>query len=468
MKYLIFFTVLVFGVPIGYAIARKHGKFENFVLFLVLFFTCRLAETINFISHENYRGTSRGFEITLVDLAVLILFFLVIQRKNVYKIKLLPPGSLLFFMYILISLISIMNSGVALYSFFEIWKMLRMYFFYWIMYNYIQDLIQINLIVKYIGYIIIYVFILVLQQKYLLGMFQVKGPFPHQNSMAMYLIVFGCLIFAALMNSKERTSNTYYLLLVFGMSAICVVSSLSRAGLACFAVSLLIIFLLSFGSGFSLKKISLTVVFILLGSVVIFKAADTITQRFETAPEESANTRIVLAGAACSMAGDKFFGIGLNNFGLKINPPYPYGDHIKRTKWNEKEGLVETIYLMIAAETGWVNLVIFLIFIFKFYFMNLINLFRYRKSIYCYVCIGFIGGLSGIYLESVLEWVLKQTNNFYQLMLVFAIIAAMSKIYKNGDAGEDEQEDDEEQAVDKDPVVEKDGIADDSHSVNSF
>ncbi len=41
--------------------------------------------------------------------------------------------------------------------------------------------------------------------------------------------------------------------------------------------------------------------------------------------------------------------------------------------------------------------------------------------------IGLAGGLTAIYLESSLEWILKQTNNFYQLMLVFAIIAAISR-----------------------------------------
>ena len=40
-----------------------------------------------------------------------------------------------------------------------------------------------------------------------------------------------------------------------------------------------------------------------------------------------------------------------------------------------------------------------------------------------------MGGLIGIYLESTLEWVLRQTNNFYQLMMMFAVIAATRKLY---------------------------------------
>ncbi len=432
MKYLVFFTVLILGVPIGYIFSKKNEKIEYFILFIVLFFTCRVdSATINFFSHETYRGTTRGFEIAVVDIAVLILFLLVVYRGNIYQIKILPPGSILLFIYFLISFISIRNSGVTIYSYFELLKMLRMYFFYWILYNYIQDLKHIDIIIKFIGIIIIYIFLVVIQQKYLQGIYQVNGPFPHQNSLVMYMIVFSSIIFAALLNIRGTTFKTIYLFTVFGMSGICIISTLSRAGLACFALSLLLIFLLSYCSGFSLKKISFTFLFIILAGAVLYKAMDTIIERFEKAPEESATTRVDLAHGAVRMANDKFFGIGINNFGLKINAPYKYGDHIKRGAWNEKEGIVETVYLLIAAETGWLNLIIFLIFIFKFYFINIFNYFRYRQTEYNFIPIALVGALSAIYFESALEWVLKQTGNYYQLMLIFALIAAMSRIYKN-------------------------------------
>jgi hypothetical protein len=54
----------------------------------------------------------------------------------------------------------------------------------------------------------------------------------------------------------------------------------------------------------------------------------------------------------------------------------------------------------------------------------------YRGTDYQYFAIGLTGGLLAIYLESTLEWVLKQTNNFYQLMLMFAMIMVMTKLEK--------------------------------------
>jgi hypothetical protein len=198
-----------------------------------------------------------------------------------------------------------------------------------------------------------------------------------------------------------------------------------------FALSCTIIILLSFGAGFTQKKIVVTVILFVLSLAIMFKAWDSISERFKTAPAESANTRVNLAIAAMKMVKDKPLGIGLNNLGIKINPPWQYSNHIEMINPDdeeEKNGLVETVYLMIAAECGWHTLGVYFIFLFYFYFLNLRNYFVYKKSEYQFVTIALLGGLLGIYLESGLEWVLKQTNNFYQLMLVFALISIMYKL----------------------------------------
>ena len=137
-----------------------------------------------------------------------------------------------------------------------------------------------------------------------------------------------------------------------------------------------------------------------------------------------------LAVSAVNMADDKFLGIGLNNFGVKVNKPWPYSKHLDKGDKKFKEGLVETVYLMIAAETGWLNLVVFAVFLLYYYIMNFINIFRFVNTEYQYFAVGLAGGLGSIYLQSSLEWVLKQAPNYYQLMFCFAIIAAMKTIYQ--------------------------------------
>ncbi len=427
LKYIIFFLVLIFGVPFNYFMVKKFPKYEKILWFLLLFFTCNMVD-INFVSMETYRGTSKGFEIGMVDIVVFSLLAVIIGRKDKYPIK-RPPGTFLYFTYFFFSLLSMINSDVYIYSFFELWKMLRMYIFFYVVYNMIKSFEDINELMVSISLITVYITFIVLKQKYLMGIFQTYGPFPHQNSLVLYMIVFGALLLSLLLNKED--TKLYYWLPVFGMAGIDIISTLSRGGMAMFTLAVFIVYFLSYINKFTLRKVGITFLFIALGSGVLYKAMDTITERIETAPEESLDVRVQLAIAAQKMANDKILGVGLNNFGLKINDPYPYGNHIPKKDAYEKGGLVETIYLMIAAETGWHNLGVFIIFLLYFYFKNIRNYFRLKGSQYRYIPIGIAGGLTAIYIQSTLEWVLKQTNNFYQLMFVFAVIAAVSKLLDN-------------------------------------
>ena len=424
LKYVIFFSVLLFGVPFNYIMARKFVQYEKFLWFLLLFFTANMID-INFVSMETYRGTAKGFEIGMVDIVVYSMLAIIIGRRDEYPLK-VPPGTFLYSLYFFFSLLSIINSDVMVYSFFEIWKMIRMYIFFFVVYNMIRKFEEFDDIMIIVSLITIFITYTVLKQKYLLGIFQTYGPFPHQNSLVMYMIIFGSLLLGYLLNNEKV--KLYYWLGVFGAAAIDIISTLSRGGMALFALSISIIFLFSYVNKMSLRKLGITLLFIILGSGVLYKASDTILERVSTAPEESLDVRIVLAKAAQNMANDKIFGVGLNNFGLKINPPYPYGNHIPRKDDYEKGGLVETIYLMIAAETGWHNLVVFVSLLLYFYFKNIRNYFRMKKHKYRFIPIALIGALTAIYIQSTLEWVLKQTNNFYQLMFILAIIGVVSRL----------------------------------------
>ncbi len=436
-KYLIFFMTLIVGVPIGYLCCLHSKACEKLVFFLVIFFTCEMVD-INFVSMETYRGTTKGFELGMVDISLYILLCLVVKRRHRFPIARLPPGSVLYLMYFLFSLASTINADMGIYSAFEILKMLRMYLYFWTIANYLRNEQQLRWLMTTIGAIIVYIFLSVIKQKYLLGIFQCQGPFPHQNSLVMYVSIFGAMAHAYLLNVPGTRSWLWFI--IFGMAAVCILATLSRAGLALFILNSLMVFsisLLSKNKSPTVRKRRLTLLIILpfAGTLVLAKASDTIVERITTAPEESKMVRVQLAIAAVNMANDKVLGVGLNNFGHKINPPYPYSSHIpmaNKDDPDEKNGLVETVYLMIAAETGWLNLGIFITMLLFFYTKNIKNYFRFKDSPVRFISIGLFAALTCIYLQSTLEWVLKQTNNFYQLMLVFAVIAAMDLMTQQG------------------------------------
>ncbi len=445
LKYIVFAVCLLGIVPFAYAVALRNKIAENIVLFIAIFFTCSLLGKINFVSMETYRGTAKGFEITLVDIAALILFLLVLTRSKERALILIPPCSILYLIYFIISWISVVNAEQTVYSYFELWKMAKMYFYYWVMSNYLCSEENIMKVVNMIPIIIIYIFLVVLDQKYRMHLFQTNGPLPHQNSLVMYMMIFGTIMFALLLNGDISKYKIMFLLLIMAMAAVCIVSTLSRAGLMCFALSCTIVMGFSMLNGLDSRKIGVTILIVLGALGILAKSINTIIERFQTAPEQSAQTRIDLAIAAKKMADDKTFGIGLNNWGIKINPPYPYSDHIERKDDEFKEGIVETVYLLVAAETGWANLVVFLFYIGKFYILNLINYFRFKKKSLMFISAGLAGGLFGVYFESTLEWVLKQMNNYYQLMLVYAMISAMTELHRRGKLEQSDEQDAETQ-----------------------
>jgi hypothetical protein len=431
MKYFIFFLALFIGVPIGTILVRSNKRAEKLVYFLYLFLTTEEI-TVNFISREFYRGTSRGFEVGIVDLIGIILYSLILFRAKKNPPRHVPPGAPIYFILFAFCLISITNSapGYVIHSFFEIWKMVRMYIYFWVNYNNIITYAHYDSIIYSIRAIIIYISYHVIRQKYFFGIWQARGPFPHQNSLVMYMIVFNSMVLSYILNKKKKI-QLFWWVITFSLGSLCIVSTFSRAGIVCFVLSCMVIVMLSFAGGVSPRKIGVTILIMFIGLLGAVRSMDSIVLRFETAPEASSNVRKMLAVAAVKMANDRTFGIGLNNFGLKINPPYNYSSHIEGVTDETRGGLVETIYLSFAAETGWHNMVVYLILIFYFFFKNMNNFVKHRRSDYIWVPIGLAGGLMGIYLESALEWVLKQSNNFYQLMLCFAIIASMDRMYKN-------------------------------------
>jgi hypothetical protein len=220
LKYPIFFLFILTAIPVGTILSKKYRSVEKTIFFLTIFFTCKEI-TINFVSRETFRLTTRGFEIGIVDTLAVILLMIVFNRKKGTE---KPKGAVLFMLYLFFSLISIVNSESYLFSAFEMSKMFRMYFFLWIMYNYIDSKEKIIDLMKYVSIIIIYIFITVLKQKYVDGYFQTPGPFPHQNSLVMYMIIFNSLVLSYLLNYKN--SNFIYWTIVFGMGAVVIIYTL--------------------------------------------------------------------------------------------------------------------------------------------------------------------------------------------------------------------------------------------------
>ena len=112
-------------------------------------------------------------------------------------------------------------------------------------------------------------------------------------------------------------------------------------------------------------------------------------------------TRQDLADSAWNMMKDEpFAGVGLNNWGIKINPPYPYCKYRyekRRMAKDFKEGIVETSYLLVGAECGFPALAAFLTWLGYYYFCACKLTIQMRRSNFFFIPAGIVGGLTAIY-----------------------------------------------------------------------
>ena len=428
MKYLFFFAALIAILPSVTALLCERRWIRWSVLGLTLPLLVFNSTAINFFSNELYRGTSRGMEISIIYIIAVILLLTLAILKGPGKI--FPDsGSKLYLLYFLCCLPSIQNADNALFSFFELWKMIMIYLVFLAVYYYLEyskgdfDILLFGIMA------VIAVNFLIIVREHFSGIYQVRGVFPHQNSMAMYMMLAGIIFFSRYFNLCEGWKSKVFFA-AFVLASVSLVRTYSRGALACYPLAGLTTLLGSIWYKFTLRKVYIFFIlaFIGLGGLALFLPR--IIERFQQAPESSGQTRKDLAVAALNMMKDKTWtGVGINNWGIKINPPYEYGQHRDNLHYEKdhKEGIVETVYLLVGAECGVPGLFCMLLW-FGYYWLSSLRLLRVlRRTPFFYLPAGALGGLTGIFLQSCLEWVLKQQINFMLLVTVFAFISYLNR-----------------------------------------
>ena len=432
MKYLFFFTA-VLGILPGTVLLvcfRRCIRWAVLGLFLPLLMFNSTA--INFFSHEWYRGTSRGMEISLIYFVALILLLTFTILKGPQKV--FPDGgSWIYLAYFLYSILSVFNAANKLISFFELWKMVMIYLVFLAVFHYLEyNYGDIEIIMYgFLALIVLCGLQVVLQ--HLQGIYQAYGFFPHRNSMAMAMNMLSMLFLAHCLVKPGNLVDKIFLF-AFVLSGLSVIFSYSRGALACFPMGATIVLGLSFFNRPTFRKIYLVSGLVVVGVLLLFLFIPKVLERFENAPVASKNTRIELAQCAQNMMKDcPLVGVGINNWGIKINPPYKYSS--TRREENEMrddfvDGIVETVYLLIAAECGIPCLLLFLSFMLYYFFSCIFLMIRLRQTSYFYFPVGAFGGMVNILLQSSLEWVLKQQMNYILMMIMFAVISFLNKNHR--------------------------------------
>lgn len=388
-----------------------------------------------------YRGHSTGYHFYFAE-AIALALVLARALEDWRDFRLLPPGLWLYLAHCGLAALSIINAPNTSFALMAAFKAVKICVVFIAGYNFLRsrENIQFFLIVM-VGVVGIQL-MAALRQRYLLGVYQVTGTFEHQNSLAMFVNLIGMVFLSiSLAPEQSRSQVNLYLAAYLGCAAV-VESTFSRGGMVIFAAGSIGVGLLSLVDRMTRRRWTVLAFLGIVGAVGLAMSLDTIRARFQDyGNQSSGKTRELLNQASRNMVEDHPLGIGWNNFALLINRPFPYGNIIDEWELeggvtidpHHQKGLVESLYYLLLAETGWQGLISFVLFMALFLWWNLRGGIAFRYSFIGSLQLGIAAGCTCNYLQSTLERVLIQPRNMMLWLLLLALTARL-EVWRRAEA----------------------------------
>ena len=438
MKYFIF-TIALLGVPPLTFLLHLNQRWLKYMFWLMVMAMCLYISTsINFFSNETYRGSARGMEVSFIHLLSLAVLGELLLR---WKVRNLLPewGYRIYFIYFILCLPSLSQAADLLISWYEVWKMMMLYLFYLAVYYYLRTTNDLRTVLGGLAAFVI-VNMLMVVKNHFEGYYQPHGVFPHQNCMAVAMHLFGAVFFAYYLMNGMKTGFGKLCTVGFICAAAATLRSYSRVAIALMAVTYGTTALACLTAAHPIRRLKRLVPLAIMGGLCFGAMLPRVIERFKNAPEASGLTRLELAGTAWEMIkAEPWTGVGINNWGIKVNLPYEYALKAgRKTNRGEdfKDGIVETVYLLVGAECG-IPALVAMVAWFLWYWVSCLRLMRKLKSTHWYfIPAGLFGGLTATYLQSAFEWVLRQQLNLICIMFMFAILSYLNMNWRKLRASE--------------------------------
>lgn len=426
LKHFVFLVISMAFIPTAAWFGIRYRWAEKLLVAATFFSTCYLVD-INLFSMEMYRGDTRGFEFSTTDWMVLSLLAVMVisPRWRTKRPELLPPNALLLLLYLLFAFSTLFVGETPLYSAFGLTKMVRAILVYWLIYNYLRTERDLRFFLLILASIVAFEFLLVLYQRSI-GIYRVTGSLPHANTLALYINMINMVFLSLVLNDKARGWQRYVYWATLGMGSVIILATFSRGALAVMVLCYILVVALSMLDRARPAKLKVIAVIALLALPMAIKVTPAIIERFETAPTSARLSREQANAAAVAMANSHWLGVGLNNYSHAINET-----HFSRFVPLEIDrGIVHNIYLLHAAEMGWLGLVLFVLLIGSFLCMALRIMSRRMDNIVSWIAIGIFAGMLSLWIQSSLEWAFRQTYITVEFFMLAGFLAALPRVLR--------------------------------------
>ncbi len=401
--------------------------------------------SINFYDAYWYRGTTRGFEVTFVDiLAFALLVSTVLVPRHGRERCYWPEGLGPMLLFVLAAGASVACATPQIFGWYEFSKLLRGIVVFLAAAYFVRSERELTILVLAVSAAAGLEAATSFRQRLFEGVYRVTGTLDHPNSVSMYLCLVGPLLVAA-----STADLPIWVRRISGFAAIAatmtVMLTLSRAGIPAF---MLVAGGAAWGCGLlrpSWRNFAAATVAAVVLTVVIVKSWDLLMARYESASLEeeyidgSGETRGYYFRQAGVVLDELPFGVGLNNwsywvskkFGAAAGMHYEDYDDISFPPPNELLPMyryaapAHNLGVLTAGELGWWGLGVFGLVWARWLGLGAGFLRDRRGAVWRRLGLGIFFGCCGVLLQSFTEWTFRQTPIFLTMHLLLGTLASL-------------------------------------------
>ena len=415
---------------------------------------------INFMSHEWYRGSTRGFEVSISDLllAILLIAFFA-QSKSLNRveggIQWLPKGTIPILLFLGIATLSLLGAESRLYGLFELSKMLKGLMIFWVMANIVKTE-EWARVTFFAICVLAGVEIAFASMQHFRGIYRIPGTLGHPNSLAMYMNMLIPILLAYALFSEARRRWIYFILIAGGVTI--VMLTFSRGGWIGLALACGIVVCISLIQKPSPRLVGILALGVIMVGGLVVKEWPHLVKRWTGAHVESLHGRLKMnEGAYVMMGQSPWLGVGVNNSAAWLQQKEkdvggdPFSRITGRSRFNlllgslqlseeqleqdiealtyvEHGVMIHNIYLVTAAETGLLGLGAFLLIALRLGWIAGRTVLASHQGLGGVLALGILGTLVATYVQGLAESEIRQTPLFYLFWTLMGLLVAINRM----------------------------------------
>lgn len=449
-------TIALLAAGFGGVLLCLFSQRARDVFFFLLVALAPFSERmqVNYFSREWYRGTTRGLEFCGLDIlsfSLLVSAFLLPRRgeKRFY----FPASLLLMVTFFLYAVFCVAISDPKIFGIFEVTKLFRGLIVFLAAALFVRSTRELKILVAGLCVAVAWQGLIALDQRYLEGVHRVFGTIDDSNSLSMYLCSTAPVLVAVITSEFSKLLKLFAAATI-ALAGVGVILTISRTGFVAIGAMLLCATLATMSYKVTPRKIVLTMLVILMAVGVVAKSWKTLNSRFEgdSLKSEYANNHEQNRGyyirIAVAIAADHWFGVGPNNWSYWVSNKYgpklgfrfvPYIGTDKepsdvvppgRNIDEAQAAPAHNLAALTAGEMGIVGLVLLTLLWLRWLQMGASFLWPRLSDPMNRMGVGIFFGMGGTFIQSLTEWVFRQTPIFFTFNVLLGALASLYYIRK--------------------------------------